>query len=253
MAVPATASAMVLALGLTACATGETPTGGRDRRSDAAATQPVGRPSPPPTPDLTPEPTPAQREKAPAPDKPTMQRATMSIPDLGVRGLPVVPYRGSPDDGPGTLIQNRGVAASPFGDRGGVGPGQVGNYIVTAHRTTGGTPPFATLPSLGRDAHVLITTRRWVFDYRVTGTRWTSFRKEQSLARQSAAVPGHPGRTATQARITLSTCATQEDHAAGNYWSDEFGNPEHRIDKIGLLVDARPVRQEASKEGGDRA
>ena len=36
--------------------------------------------------------------------------------------------------------------------------------------------------------------------------------------------------------ITLSTCATQEDHAAGNYWSDALDNPEHRIDKIGVLV-----------------
>jgi hypothetical protein len=24
--------------------------------------------------------------------------------------------------------------------------------------------------------------------------------------------------------------------AQGNYWADEFKNPEHRIDKIGLLV-----------------
>ena len=35
--------------------------------------------------------------------------------------------------------------------------------------------------------------------------------------------------------LTLSTCATPEDHAAGNYWSDAFGNPEHRIEKIGVL------------------
>jgi sortase A len=38
--------------------------------------------------------------------------------------------------------------------------------------------------------------------------------------------------------ITLSTCATIEDHAAGNWWADRFGNPEHRIDKIGVLVRA---------------
>jgi len=41
--------------------------------------------------------------------------------------------------------------------------------------------------------------------------------------------------------ITLSTCATPEDHARGNFWSDRFGNPEHRIDKIGVLVDTRPA------------
>ena len=72
------------------------------------------------------------------------------------------------------------------------------------------------------------------------GTRRTSFRSERSLREQSAAVPGRPGQTPTRAMITISTCATFEDHAAGNYWSDEFHNPEHRIEKIGVLrsVDA---------------
>ena len=45
--------------------------------------------------------------------------------------------------------------------------------------------------------------------------------------------------------ITLSTCRTQEDHAEGNYWSDRFGNPEHRIDKIGELVAIRPADAQA--------
>lgn len=48
-----------------------------------------------------------------------------------------------------------------------------------------------------------------------------------------------PGQELTRAMITLSTCATPEDHAAGNYWADEFDNPEHRIDKIGVLVGIR--------------
>jgi len=43
----------------------------------------------------------------------------------------------------------------------------------------------------------------------------------------------------TKAMITLSTCATREDHAEGNYWADEFDNPEHRIDKVGVLVRSR--------------
>jgi sortase A len=41
--------------------------------------------------------------------------------------------------------------------------------------------------------------------------------------------------------ITLSTCATPEDHAEGNYWHDALGNPEHRIDKVGVLTGTRPV------------
>jgi len=39
--------------------------------------------------------------------------------------------------------------------------------------------------------------------------------------------------------ITLSTCATPEDDAAGNFWRDAHDNPEHRIDRIGVLVSTR--------------
>jgi sortase A len=178
-----------------------------------------------------------------------MLRATMRIPALGVRAVPVVPYRGRPDDGPGTRIQNGGVAASPFGRRGGVGPGQVGNYIVTAHRTTS-PAPFADLPSLHPGDHVLVRSPGRVLDYRVTETRWTSFRSPHSRARQVAEVPGRPGVEPTRAMVTLSTCATPEDHARGNYWSDRFHNPEHRIDKIGVLVDVR--RPGVTKVGARR-
>jgi sortase A len=72
--------------------------------------------------------------------------------------------------------------------------------------------------------------------YEIRATRKTSFRSPQSLAEQRAAVPGLPGVPAKRAFVTLSTCATPEDHARGNFWADEFGNPEHRIDKIGVLV-----------------
>lgn len=170
------------------------------------------------------------------------RRALLTIPAIGVRSLVVMPYRGSPDDGPGNRIQNGGVAASPFGARGGVGPGGIGNYIVTAHRTSS-TRAFADLPSLevGDRVQVVAGQRRYV--YRITHTRTTSFRSAQSLAHQSAAVPGHPGRRPTRAVVTLSTCATPEDHARGNYWADQFGNPEHRIDKIGVLIAVRPARR----------
>jgi len=165
-------------------------------------------------------------------------RATVSIPAMGLESLPVIGYLGSPDDRPGTEIQNGGVAASPGGPGGGVGPGEVGNYIITAHRTSAGAP-FGELPSVRKGAHILVRSQGKVYDYVVTRTRKTSFRSERSLAAQSAPVPGHPGREPTRPMITLSTCATPEDRAAGNYWSDEFGNPEHRIDKVGVLVDVR--------------
>jgi sortase A len=156
-----------------------------------------------------------------------------------VSGLRVVPYAGTPDDAPGTAIQDRGSAAAPHG-RGLVGPGGVGNYLVTGHRSSS-TAPFRYLPSVRVGARIVVVTDRHRLVYEVVGTRRTSFRSERSLREQSAAVPGRPGQTPTRAMITLSTCATFEDHAAGNYWSDEFHNPEHRIEKIGVLRSVRPA------------
>jgi sortase A len=179
----------------------------------------------------------------PQPSDGRPHRAVLRIPSIDVR-VAVVPYVGWTDDAPGTAIQNRGLAASPHGPRGGVGPGGIGNYQVTAHRTSS-TRAFELLPELRRGERVLVdvhesggATTRYV--YLVTRTRETSFRSPASLRAQRAPVPGRPGAAPTKAMITLSTCATPEDHAAGNYWSDEFDNPEHRIDKIGVLVAVRP-------------
>ncbi|HET6652073.1 MAG TPA: class E sortase [Nocardioides sp.] len=168
------------------------------------------------------------------------RRSFLTIPALGIRSFPVVRYRGTPDDGPGTVIQNSGPMASPRGPGGGVGPGVVGNFIVTGHRTSH-TAPFAELPFLQAGDRVLVRSGMSVLVYEITGTRETSFRSAASKARQVAPVPGRPGARATKAMITLSTCATPEDHAAGNFWFDRFGNPEHRIDKIGVLVERRPA------------
>ena len=164
--------------------------------------------------------------------------ATMGIPAIGVRGLRVVPYRGTTDDAPGTRIQDGGVAASPHGPAGGIGPGGIGNYLVTAHRTSS-TRAFADTPSLRPGHRVRVDVGPIRYVYEVVRTRWTSFRSASSLAKQRAAVPGRPGASPTRAMVTLSTCATPEDHAAGNFWSDELHNPEHRIDKIGVLVATR--------------
>jgi sortase A len=168
--------------------------------------------------------------------KPRASRLT--IPALGVAGLRVEPYRGSPDDARGTRIQNRGIAASPYGTGGGVGPGGIGNQIITAHRLSA-TRAFLDLPKLRVGATVFLVAGGQRYSYRIVKTRTISFRSAKSLAAQAAAVPGRPGVRATHAMITLSTCRTPEDHAEGNYWSDALGNPEHRIDKIGILVATR--------------
>ncbi|MFB9314663.1 sortase domain-containing protein [Nocardioides plantarum] len=164
----------------------------------------------------------------------------MSIPQLDIDGLEVQTYRGVTDDAAGHAIQNTGIAASPSGPDGGTGPGGIGNYQVTGHRNSA-TAIFLRLPELERGDEVLVTAGETVYVYRIATTRITSFRSERSLREQRAAVPGRPGVRATRAMITISTCRTQEDHAEGNFWADELDNPEHRIDKIGVLVRTRPA------------
>ncbi|WP_262848190.1 sortase domain-containing protein [Mumia quercus] len=188
-----------------------------------------------PTPSLPPTPTPAPRRETHPP-----RDALLTIPALDIRNLRVVAYRGKTDDAAGTRIQNRGHAASPHGPRGGAGPGGIGNYQVTAHRLSS-TRAFLDLPDLDRGDRVHVTAAGTRWTYEIVATRKTSFRSARSLAEQRAAVPGHPGRTPARAFLTLSTCATPEDHAQGNYWSDAFDNPEHRIDKIGVLVRTDPT------------
>ena len=167
----------------------------------------------------------------------TPRSARLTIPKLPrITNLKVVAYQGRTDDAPGTRIQNRGIAAAPYGPRGGIGPGGIGNYQVTAHRSSHGGI-FLRTPTLDRGDKVWVDAGPWRYVYKVIKTRWVSFRSARSLRAQRAPVPGKPGRTPTRGFITISTCATFEDHAAGNYWTDRFGNPEHRIDKIGVLVE----------------
>ncbi|MEK9521905.1 class E sortase [Streptomyces sp. NPDC087908] len=194
-----------------------------------ASAPPAAAPSPSPTP----EPPTAPATRGPV-------AAELSIPSIGVDDLDVLPYEGTTDDRAGTVIQDRGDAASPHGARGGVGPGQVGNYLVTAHRLSAGGP-LRDLPAVEVGDLVHVTAGGTVYTYEIVETRSTSFRSARSLAEQRAAVPGEPDVKPTRAMITLSTCATPEDNAAGNYWRDAQNNPEHRIDKIGVLTTARPA------------
>jgi len=207
------------------------PTGAPSEPSSSASDASSSVPAPSPS-----SPSPSRRAEPVSDGEP--RRALLTIPELELRGLAVVPYRGHTDDAPGTAIQDRGLAASPHGPKGGVGPGGVGNYQVTAHRLSS-TRAFEFLPRLRRGAEVVVESGGLRHVYRIVATRVTSFRSERSLREQRAAVPGRPGREPTRPMITLSTCATVEDHAAGNYWSDRFHNPEHRIDKIGVLVGTR--------------
>ena len=181
-----------------------------------------------------------REERGPEPSDGRPAAARLTVPALGLRDLVVVPYRGRTDDARGTALQDDGSLASPHGPTGGTGPGGVGNYQVTGHRLSS-TMPLRYLPRLQRGDLVHVESRGSRYVYRIVATRETSFRSPRSLREQRAAVPGRPGVRPTRAMLTLSTCATPEDHAAGNYWADEFDNPEHRIDKIGVLVRVRAM------------
>ena len=240
----AVAATLLFMSGCSASTSGDLDAADVSSRTASTPSAPSPAPSAAATPEVTSQPSqsPTAETSAPADNAPRditsdgrPRRATLTIPAIGLRDLTVVPYRGWTDDAPGTEIQNTGVAASPYGPRGGVGPGGVGNYQVTAHRTSS-TQAFLDLPSLQTGQRVVVEAGGVRYVYEIRRTRETSFRSRRSLAEQRAAVPGKPGATPVRAFITLSTCATQEDHAEGNYWADEFDNPEHRIDKIGVLV-----------------
>ncbi|MFY0406458.1 sortase domain-bontaining protein [Solicola sp. PLA-1-18] len=233
-----TAGAAACAL-LAACAPAEREVA-RDEVPAPSAT--TTAPTTPPTtaPPTTPATTAAPAVAGPVPSDGAPARARIRVRSAGVDDLVVVPYEGRTDDAVGTRIQDGGVAASPHGPEGGVGPGGIGNYQVTAHRLSS-TKAFLDLPDTDVGDQVAVESGGTTYVYRITETRRTSFRSPASLAAQRAAVPGRPGVEPTRAMITLSTCATPEDHAEGNYWSDEFKNPEHRIDKIGVLVRTTPA------------
>ncbi|MFD3539045.1 sortase domain-bontaining protein [Streptomyces sp. NPDC058662] len=237
----AAALAGAAAVLLTACAPEATAgTPAPPPRTTAAPTAPAAERVP--TRSAPPVTAPASAPASPAPTTPLPRPggvghtrvSTLSIASAGVSGLRIVPYEGTTDDVPGTRIQDRGEAASPYGEGGGVGPGQIGNFLVTAHRLSAGGP-LRNLPAVDEGDTVLVTVDGTTYTYEIVATRSTSFRSERSLDEQRAAVPGAPGTAPTRAMITISTCATPEDHAAGNFWSDAQGNPEHRIDKIGVL------------------
>ena len=97
------------------------------------------------------------------------------------------------------------------------------------------------VPRLTPGDKIYVDQGKTRFVYVASSKAKINFRSAASRALQQAAVPGSPGKRATRPAVVLSTCATPEDHAQGNFWSDENGNPEHRIDKIGVLVASRPA------------
>ena len=119
--------------------------------------------------------------------------AVLRIPRLGawndeppvvVEGVQVADLKTGPGHMPGTAL-----------------PGQLGNLVVSGHRTTYGAP-FSRLDELQVGDPVVVETRDAWFTYRVTGTRIV----RPSAIEVAWPVPGHAGATPTRRLMTMTTC-----------------------------------------------
>jgi sortase A len=80
-------------------------------------------------------------------------------------------------------------------------PGQIGNFVVSGHRTTY-SAPFNKLDRLRPGDEILIDTKTTQYVYKVTGNRIVA----PTRVEVAAPVPFHPNRKPKQKLITLTTC-----------------------------------------------
>lgn len=117
--------------------------------------------------------------------------AVLRIPRLGANYDPVIV------EGVGTADLEKGPGHYP----GTALPGQVGNFVVSGHRTTYGKP-FTNLQEVKKgDAIVIETKDSWV-TYTVTAQEIV---QPTDIALISP-VRSHPGEKATQRELTFTTC-----------------------------------------------
>lgn len=141
-----------------------------------------------------PEPTPRtpdrehQESAAPANGQPL---AVIRIPALGSD------YRYVIVEGTMTADLRKG----PGHFRGSALPGQVGNFVVSGHRTTYGAP-FGRLDELRRGTTIVVDTAHRRYMYRVTSKEVVA---PTDLA-VTYPVPRHPNAKPDLARMTLTTC-----------------------------------------------
>lgn len=117
--------------------------------------------------------------------------AVLRIPRLGedyahvvVEGISVEALQKGPGRMPGTAL-----------------PGEVGNTVLSGHRTTYGAP-FQRFDELQPGDAVVLETRDTWFTYRVTGTQIVA----PTAVEVTYPVPGQPGVEPTEQVLTLTTC-----------------------------------------------
>ncbi|WP_173101436.1 class E sortase [Actinomadura verrucosospora] len=117
--------------------------------------------------------------------------AMIRIPKFGkgyhyviIEGVGIPDLRKGPGHYPGTAL-----------------PGQVGNFVVSGHRTTY-SAPFNKLGELDRGDEILIDTRDDQYVYKVTDRKIV----KPTEVDVTDPVPFHPGRAPRERLITLTTC-----------------------------------------------
>jgi sortase A len=117
--------------------------------------------------------------------------ALIRIPRLGksfhyviIEGVSIADLRKGPGHYPGTAM-----------------PGQIGNFVVSGHRTTY-LAPFNKLGELRGGDRILIDTRARQYVYKITSTKVV----QPSDVSVAAPVPEHPKANPTKRLITLTTC-----------------------------------------------
>ena len=144
--------------------------------------------------------------------------ALIRIPRLGkgfhyviIEGVSVADLRKGPGHYPGTAM-----------------PGQIGNFVVSGHRTTY-LAPFNKLGELRGGDKILIDTRAEQYVYKVTSTKVV----QPSDVSVAAPVPEHPRANPTKRLITLTTCNPKYSAA-------------QRLIIFGQLISTMPRVKEAS-------
>jgi sortase A len=140
---------------------------------------------------------------AAAPATPAAPAAAPPAVELG-SGVAVLHAPRLGDDWNPVVVEGTSVRALKKGPGRMVGtarPGELGNLVVSGHRTTYGAP-FADLDRLRPGDAVVVETRdRW-FTYRVTGTEIVA----PTAVEVALPVPRRPGVEPTEALLTLTTC-----------------------------------------------
>jgi sortase A len=169
--------------------------------------RPDAAPDPAPLPTAVPSAVPSQPAAAPPaappPAPPPAAAQPVAAPELG-DAIAVLHVPSLPGFDPWVVVEGTSVEdlkSGPGRIRGTAQPGELGNVVLSGHRTTYGAP-FARLDELRPGDRVVLETRdRW-FTYSVTGTQIVS----PYAIEVTYPVPGRRGATPTEQLLTLTTC-----------------------------------------------